>query len=566
MGYFDAIKDKPKDRPPVTTSATTGATPINGAHRDDLHPYARAIRDAWLQRLAGLTRPWVKGASWDNNCFVSSRKLIELANSPWSGYPLPTAHADYLAHAPHDNAWDQREKCWAQAVNATGGQALPEPEPNAPLPPVTILNIDDLDTVNDLTDDETHTLWHARPILTHLHDYARARRVSPWAVLGVALARVLTATPHHVVLPPIIGATASLNLFIGLVGASGSGKGAADAVADEALHVGHIDVHTTGSGEGIAHGYMRRERGQVIQHTHAVLFSIPEIDTLSALGNRQGATLMPELRRAWSGERLGFAYADPAKRLPVPAHTYRLCLVAGIQPHRAQTLLDDADGGTPQRFLWLPAADPHAPDTAPPCPTPRTWVAPDLSPASTIRNPRGEVVIDVCDTARTTIDTARLARLRGDGEALDGHGLLNRLKVAAGLALLESRLQVTDDDWDLAGLISRKSDSTRASVQAALSTAARQRNDARASTEATRAVVVSDAVADAAIKRVSRVVMRKLAGGHWTPRAQVRKAVAGRDRAYFEEALTRLTDAGQVVSEEGKQGVRIQLANSTAHE
>ena len=43
-------------------------------------------------------------------------------------------------------------------------------------------------------------------------------------------------------------------------------------------------------------------------------FSVPEVDTLTALGNRQGATLMPILRSAWSGEQLSFAYADPTQK------------------------------------------------------------------------------------------------------------------------------------------------------------------------------------------------------------------------------------------------------------
>lgn len=553
MSYMERIKAAAGTAQPAPPP-TNNVTPIRPRRADEgLHPYARGIIDAWTARLDNLPRPWVHGAAWDNNCFSAARKLIELANSPWSGYTHTDAHADYMAHAPADHAWDKREKCWEQAMEYAGSTTLPEPEPGAVAPTATVL--DEHAPPPEVDEAEEDAFWDARPHLRHLHTFARARRVSPWAALGVALARVITATPHHVALPPIVGGQASLNLFVGLVGPSGSGKGAAEAVAAEAINVGHIENHKTGSGEGIAHGYMKREKGEVVQHTHAVLFSVPEIDTLSALGNRQGATLMPELRSAWSGERLGFGYADPTKRLPVPAHEYRLCLVAGIQPHRAGALLDDADGGTPQRFLWMPATDPHAPDTPPACPETMQWLPPDTGARSILRQPSGAIHVRVCATARHTIDAASLARTRGEGDALDGHALLGRLKAAAGLAILDGRLEVTDHDWELSETIQRRSDATRGRVLAALRERQEESNAARAVAEAHRAVKVEETVTEAAIKRVCGVVLRKLRKeGDWVPWKTVKDATASRDRQHVPAALERLLDAGQIEHDEDATG------------
>jgi hypothetical protein len=92
--------------------------------------------------------------------------------------------------------------------------------------------------------------WTARPILTHIQAFARARRTSPWAVLGVVLARACTAIPPFVVLPAQTGSVAGLNTFVGLVGPSGSGKDAAARAAEDAVHVGHLDAAGVGSGEG----------------------------------------------------------------------------------------------------------------------------------------------------------------------------------------------------------------------------------------------------------------------------------------------------------------------------
>lgn len=430
------------------------------------------------------------------------------------------------------------------------------PDPQAPVPEVTVLEIPDLDEA------EEDAFWDTRPVLRHLHTFARARLVSPWAVLGCALARVVTATPNQVCLPPIVGGKASLNMFVGLVGPSGSGKGAAEAVAAEAIDVGYITSHNVGSGEGIAHGFKHRERGELVWNDdqHAVLFSVPEIDSLAAQGDRKGATLMPQLRSGWTGEQLGFGYADPTKRIIVEAHQYRLCLVAGIQPARAACLLDDSDGGTPQRFLWMPATDPAAPDTEPDAPAPISWSAPATSPLVSF----GGVRVEVCRAAVTTIKGARRARNKGDADALDGHALLCQLKVAAALGILDGRYSVTDDDWALAGVIARKSAATRADVQRALAVKVAEVNYGKARAEAQRAVHVEETLVDAAVKRVCGRVVRKLrATADWTPRAPLTRA-AGRDARHLDEALTRLVEAGQVEVEDTEKATKYRIAGGLA--
>jgi hypothetical protein len=79
--------------------------------------------------------------------------------------------------------------------------------------------------------------WAALPVLQHIHDFALSRRASPWATLGIVLARVIAATPYRVVLPPLIGDVASLNIFLALVAASGGGKGSATAAACAAVDI-----------------------------------------------------------------------------------------------------------------------------------------------------------------------------------------------------------------------------------------------------------------------------------------------------------------------------------------
>lgn len=58
----------------------------------------------------------------------------------------------------------------------------------------------------------TPEFWQARPELALIHRWAKARRASPEATLGLVLARVVAAVPPFVVLPPLIGGEVSLNL------------------------------------------------------------------------------------------------------------------------------------------------------------------------------------------------------------------------------------------------------------------------------------------------------------------------------------------------------------------
>jgi hypothetical protein len=425
----------------------------------------------------------------------------------------------------------------------------------------------------DGPDDEW--FWESRPELAHVRQFARARLCSPLATLSIVLARVVTSVPHFFTLPPIIGGDASLNLFAAIVAASGHGKGTAEAAARDAVLIDGISQFSLGSGEGISRTFAHREKapddegrrgGTVIVRDHwALLFSVPEVDTLTALGARQGATLLPQVRQAYSGESLGFAYSDPQKAITIPAHEYRLCLILGVQPGRASALLDDVDGGTPQRFLWVPAADPGAPDHLPEAPTPMAWELPDLSSWGPPDPRSGRRRLGVPEVAREAIVSAAQARNRGQVDALDGHALLTRLKVAAALALFARRTGVKDEDWHLSGHLMDVSDRTRAEVVAHLRARSRDANTARGELEADRAVVVADKLEAARAKRVGPAIVRALARrADWMTRRDIAAAITSLDRPVVDEVLAGLVAVGTVEEsqDDGSPRMRYRLASA----
>lgn len=210
-----------------------------------------------------------------------------------------------------------------------------------------------------------------RDVLKHIRDFARARRVCPESTLAAVLVRATCMIPPHVTLPAIVGGRTSLNLFAALVGPSGAGKGGSESAAREAIQFVGASVPEPllelppGSGEGIARTFQEVD-GETV---HTALFTAPEVDTLGALMGRQGSTLEGEIRKVFAGETLGFTNAHKHTRTQVARLSYRAGLVVGVQPLRAGALLNGADGGTPQRFIWAPVLDRDMPDVPPACPT-----------------------------------------------------------------------------------------------------------------------------------------------------------------------------------------------------
>ncbi|BAL87263.1 hypothetical protein AMIS_20430 [Actinoplanes missouriensis 431] len=404
----------------------------------------------------------------------------------------------------------------------------------------------------DRIDNVREHFWKSRPILTHIQQFARARLVAPWATLGAVLAHVVAATPPRIQLPAIVGTEASLNLFIGLVGAAGAAKGASEKVAKQAVDLDQrvAPVYPLGSGEGIAHMFMRNVKGEIEMVNANAIVTIQEIDTLASLKGRQSSTIMPQLRQAAMGEQLGFFYVDETKRLMVPEHSYRLCLLAGIQPKRSGVLLndDEIDGGTPQRFVWLSCDDPDAPDDDVEEPTPVVWQAPNWTELPFTGHGRNErKVMPICEAARETIIAARKARRRGDGDALDGHALLTREKVAAALAILDGRTSILDEDWELSGAVMAESDDQRGRCQRALQEVGRDQNRRTGEAEAQRTLVVEERVEAERLRRAVDRVRRyiRVAGNEGVSGAKLRGKL-GALGSLMDQAVDVLEVAGEI--------------------
>lgn len=405
-----------------------------------------------------------------------------------------------------------------------------------------------------LTQEEYDKFWSATEQLEIIHASARARLVGPWALLGACFTRINVMTPWYVTLPPLTGGRASLNLFIGLVGPSGAGKGGATAAAVDTIDTGATwlggehgqRMVNLGSGEGIIHAFRKRTQGDDEWNCRSVVFNVQEIDLLTATATRSGATILPVLRSMWSGEQLGFQNADPTRRIQVPPHQYRASLLVGIQPLRAGSLLDDADGGTPQRFLFVPTDDPGAPDQPPIKPEKIKWRKPSFD---SLRDQfTGTQDITLPESVESLVRAQRLEMLRNQAEGsknASGHDTLATIKYAAHFALLAGRTTVTEDDWDLALTLNKVSVHTRNNIQTQLRQQAQLKahkvaiaRGAEASTVSTR--IDNDLMADAKTK-----IIKLLTTGPKT-RRQIKRSISSRLVNNVDAALAELEQQGRI--------------------
>lgn len=417
----------------------------------------------------------------------------------------------------------------------------------------------------DATPALPEVFWE-RATLAHIRQAAHARQRSAEAVLHSVLARVAGITPHTTTLPAIVATRSTLSYFAAVVAKPGVGKTSANGIATELVPapdyvVDHVPV---GSGEGLAEilydtvsedGPDGKRQTVRRQTRHNAVVFVDEGDVLGQLARRTGSTLLPTLRSIWTGASFGQANATTERHRVIPTLSAVFGVVLGLQPLRAVALLDDADAGLPQRFGWCLATDATVPDVPPDWPGRLRWEPPPVVEFG------GDLVL--APAIVDEIRAADLARVRDDedGDELDAHADLYRLKVAALLAVLEDRRSIGEDDWRLAGMVRAQSARVRAGVVAAVAAESARREQATTDRHARRAVATDDAVVANRILGCARRIAAKVEAqpGRWT--AKSLRVDLRRWRDEFADGLDWAVAAGWVneVTETGQGAERRSL-------
>lgn len=425
---------------------------------------------------------------WDPTVMHAAYRVVELSNLAPGVFTRADALRFLSEHAPTDSDFTSTNVELkfihaATELGYTGGRekvAEKAEEVFGDLGPLDGAT-PELAAFDPLTD-----VFEATDTLGAIRQAAYARVLSAPALLGYVLVRVLAEVPHTVRLPPVIGSAASLNLGVAVVGDSGGGKSSTlDTSRDLLGFIGDLQggvvgiERSLGSGEGLAATFLRptgsgknRRLELIPEDERRRIMVVDEIEALGASKHRQGATIGAAMRSALTGGPLGQENASLDTRRNVPGGVYRLVMVAGVQPTKSGVLLDEADLGTPQRFIWLPARDPMIPDEDMPWPGELGWVPGDYSRVEWI---------DYADDIKAKVRADRRAAQRGTAadRGLTGHLNLTRLKVAAALALLHDEAFIGDQWWTLAGRIVdaslRQQDYCRAVLSSANEDSARAR-------------------------------------------------------------------------------------------
>jgi hypothetical protein len=423
-------------------------------------------------------------------------------------------------------------------------------------------------------------LWE-RPILRHIYTASLSRQMDPRGVLAVKLARAICSIPPYVTIPGIISSRSSLNLHVALVGPSGGGKSGSIGVAKEAVKVTpEPEIATLGSGEGIAQAYAYRDTSTntLVTLTDTVLFCDTEVESVEALANRNGSSLMGQWRNTFTGERLGFHYSSPKNRIPVLDHKYRFCEILGIQTELAGWLLKgrrQSSAGTPQRMLWAPVVYPAMPrpeelPSWPGCTTLARWPGPKPRQAkpgkfsfwvAEVDKPADEKVLQdnelqIPPEIETEIREARHRFHRGEMDALLTHSMLTMLKVAAGFMWLDGRTdKITDEDCELARIVMAISDRTRTQTQTALNAIRIRADKARGKSEGRRELAKASVLEDQRRADIDRVIARVVprladADEKTMSGGEFRRAMRDVPRELLEEAMAVLADEGRISATE----------------
>jgi hypothetical protein len=405
-------------------------------------------------------------------------------------------------------------------------------------------------------DDE---FWTSRAYLAQIRQAAQSRGVAPFGLLGCTLAYIAAYTPPSTCLPPTIGGQVPLSMLVALYGTSGAGKSSLAAVAAEitALRDGKvIGPIQVGTGEGLVEIYHDfvdekdtngKTKSVKRQVKRGAILTLDEGGMLAEIASRKGATIMPVLRTAWSGGDPGQANASAETRRSLRAGSYTLGLISSWQDKAAQFLLADADGGTPQRFVWFSSNDPNAPDDEPDWPGRLEVNLPAAYDMGVPFRLAPEVVAELKETRRGV--------LRGtlDVNPLDAHRNLNKLKVAGCLAILDGRhREMTDDDWALAERVMRASDAIRDHVIRKAREADEARTVASAKKQALRDAIVADTATQRATmsgaKAAWRAATKATGGGSRAGRADITRAMKGADRKLItvDDAIAKAVELGWI--------------------
>lgn len=327
-----------------------------------------------------------------------------------------------------------------------------------------------------LTDLETRAdFWNRTPQLQLIAWRAKEISVNPWGVLAIVMENQASHVPPTRVLVQRNGKPGSdltsgtpMSGYVGLVARPGGGKSVTVRKSSSLVPPATSPI-AMADAAGIIGSIAETENGVTTLYNnvpviHDETFEFSWENPLSAL----------KMRLLWDGNVIR---STVGKGTQIPSNLYRIHGVWGVRTDEASSLMRQFNVGTPQRFVWAPAAEHRVFKDAParkeppsgvsfpipswgvtslelpsqyrvgdPLPAP-TWITFDQSPE--LRRWYADTVVD------------RFAGLVSDA---DTHTVLNTIKQSVKMAWLHGRCDPSDLDFELARIQMQVSTAVAAGV------------------------------------------------------------------------------------------------------
>ena len=292
-----------------------------------------------------------------------------------------------------------------------------------------------------------------------------------------------------------------------MFGASGTGKGAAVGVAEELTPLPEYDedglpaddfaTFSVGSGEGMLRTLVTKVSSKPVEMKQTrfnVGFRVDEGSMLTNLAKRQDQTTVATLCSMWSGEA---RQQLRERREDLPRRQARVPRVADSEhPTRRRGLPAQRHGNGGSRG----SASRISPRSTRTCRGRRTF---PRGPARVawepyrLPDPSQATLFTVCDRIQNTIRDMHWRRTTGaDTDEARAHVALRCLKIAAALALLEGRIDINVEDWELACMVEQTSTLVRHAALRDLAAPRQAQDTAYAWRQGQRQVVASTIQAD----------------------------------------------------------------------
>lgn len=437
---------------------------------------------------------------------------------------------------PSDDPYTRQE---FDASVASARKYADEEGPTLPDTTPTKMAIADFAEVEDDSDEED--LWTASPQLRHIAQAADNIGCNRSALLAAVLTRILVQIDPEVLLvgseDGSVGSRAALNLGVVLVGSSGQGKTTIQEKSDELIPGTSRFEAKPSTGQGLIQAYLEQSPESEELRLKAepkCLWLFDEIDTLAANAADKTSTLLSEVRTMLTGGMTGTKNATVSRQRHLRKRSYNFQMIVNAQPSRAGVLLNDRDGGTPQRFIWAAVNDPgrvlHVEDR-PPWPGPLDW-----SDVFTLMFAVGEPVVDIPqwlkDELRDYDYKVRQEGIEGGPLSRNSHKNLLRLKVATGIAFLHESHKIEDWHVHMADIVLKSSYRVQRQCEKII---AKTEFDAKLAKVRSESHVVQ-LVGDEKLKHLTEVAVTKLKrSDDWVPWKNLRPQY--QDRSVWEEPL-----------------------------